>query len=289
MSSQGFQMISLIDDRGVLWPAQSRQLRAAFDSPYSGGEFVEYAVANLGFVAVDRHGSACHIRARPAMVGDATWQALCAWIGEARDERAALSWLGTAWQTELHRPPHSALTRLEALIGPARLPRHEAHIARRVTGAELHPRSVLGEIVRQWPDLSQPAARPALLSRLHEVLGTRYLVLRRDERHGRLVFHEFGDGIFRPYQTWRDCALGAPLAEMPDRAYGRWVEQCYALAWAAGEPLVEDVDAVVQWPHAGPTRMRYKRVVLPLQEAAGPPKLLGGSFLDDRIDLRVRA
>ena len=61
----------LIDDQGHLWDGASRTLRASFDSPYSGGEFSDYAVTNLGFVAANAYGGSCQIRLRPNFVTDA--------------------------------------------------------------------------------------------------------------------------------------------------------------------------------------------------------------------------
>ena len=54
----------LIDDQGEIWDGQSRKLRQSFGSPYSGGEFSDYAVANLGFVALNVYGGSCQVRPR---------------------------------------------------------------------------------------------------------------------------------------------------------------------------------------------------------------------------------
>ena len=51
---------------------------------------------------------------------------------------------------------------------------------------------------------------------------------------------------------------------------------------------VENVDAIVQWPRSGRTRMRYRRLILPLTTRDGGRIVVGGSLVDDRIDLRFR-
>lgn len=132
------------------------------------------------------------------------------------------------------------------------------------------------------------AVVPATIDRdFDNTIGNRYVIVKRDPSNQRVVFHEFGDGMYAKYETWRMCAVGAPIEEQPDRDYGKWVADAYTEALVAQHPMIADIDAIVSWPHAGRARMRYKRVLVPIVSAAGAPMLLGGSLLDNRIDLRV--
>lgn len=278
----------LIDDKGAVWPACSRRLRESFDSPYSGGEFVDYAVVNLGFAGVDTYNRACQVRVRPEFVEPETAAALQAWLAQCGLERVVVTWFDGDWRRELMSSPAQAWRRLEHLLTQARPARPGDFVSRPVGQHELHARSPLGRIVGQWGYYAVPAGRTALMGLLRQTLGDRYVIV-REGRGGRLVFAEFGSAMFADYDTWRMCAVGAPIEEQPDRDYGRWVADAYRETLARGQPSIADVDAIVRWPHAGRCRMRYKRVIVPLASASDPPALLGGPLFDDRIDLRIGA
>lgn len=277
----------LIDDQGEIWDGQSRRLREAFNSPYSGGEFAEYAVANLGFVALNVYGASCQVRFRPSIVADTTSRALMTWLGKSNNERLVLTWLDDDWSSELLRAGPTCVKRIEQLIAEKAHGKPIDFLTRLLTVDELHPGSPLGELVRNWSSLSTPSGHHALMRLLEITLGKRYAIVRQDASSGRMIFSELGDGLFSSYDTWRSCAIGAPMDEQPDRLYGRWVAAAYEQAFERNVPMISEVDAVVRWPHAGSSRMRYKRVIVPLAAASEARRLLGGSLLENRIDLRV--
>ena len=279
----------LVDDQGEVWDGQSRKLRHAFDSPYSGGEFSEYAVANLGFVALNTYGTSCQVRLRPATVSDRTFRSVCNWLHTSRSERVVLTWLDDDWTNELLRAGETITNRLEELITGAKRAKPSDFLSRRIDTPELGPHSPLGEIARQWPDLSAPSGQHALMHLLRAALGDRYIVVKKQADVGKLVYQEFGEGLFGYYETWRHCAVGAPMEEMPDRAYGKLAAQAYYETMENKTPRIERVDALMRWPHAGRARLRYQRVIVPVSDRSGATVLIGGSILDPRIDLRVRS
>lgn len=279
--------LQLIDDHGQEWSGGSRKLREAFDSPYSGGEFVDYAVTNLGFVAIHGYGSSCQVRLRPSLITDVCWRAVRRWLSGASAERVVVTWFESEWAYELIRNGDSAVRRIEGLIATAGSARPADFLSRSIPVDELHPTSPLGEIVRNWPEYAVPSGQQALMQLLQATLGSRYIVVKRSETRDKIVFKEVGAGLFSEYETWRNCAIGAPMEEMPDRAYGRWAARCYDNALQTNQPQIDDVDAIVRWPHAGRMRLRYKRVIVPINTATDSPMLLGGSFIDGTIDLRM--
>jgi hypothetical protein len=105
----------LIDDQGQFWRGESRQLRAAYDSPYSGGEFVEYAVKNLGFVAINVYGASCQLRLRPNFIGIRVVEALRDWLSATKIERVVLTTFETGWKDEFV-PAARIHSRLETLV-----------------------------------------------------------------------------------------------------------------------------------------------------------------------------
>jgi hypothetical protein len=102
-----------------------------------------------------------------------------------------------------------------------------------------------------------------------------------------MVFREFGGGLFNHYEAWRANGVGVPLDELPDHNYGLWAAEAYRQAMAEGSPHIHDVDAIVKWPHVGRTRMRYRRVIVPIAAETEGDVMLGGSIIDNRIDLRI--
>ena len=157
----------LIDDQGEIWDGQSRKLRQSFDSPFSGGEFSDYAVANLGFVALNVYGASCQVRLRPAVVSDRTYRALQGWLERTRNERIVLTWLDSDWQNELQRAGPACQRRLEDLMASARRAMPNDFLSRLVLPEELSRNSPLVEIVRQWPKpvVAVRSARPDAFAR----------------------------------------------------------------------------------------------------------------------------
>lgn len=281
--------VILIDDAGIEWPGTSRRLREAFGSPHSGSEFVDYAITNLGFVGIDNFGASCQLRLRPSLISEACWRGVRKWLRRARLERVVVSSLETNWSYELVRSTDVAIRRVETLIAQAENVRPDDFLSRRLGLGELHSASPLGEIVRNWSNLSQPSGQHRLRELVQATLGDRYVVVERNASNGQMIFREFGEGLFSRYETWRTCAVGAPMEEQPDRVYGHWVASTYQDVCDVREPSVASVDAIVRWPHAGRMRMRYQRIIIPLNSTTDTPLLMGGSLIDSGIDLRMRA
>jgi hypothetical protein len=276
----------LIDDQGKLWNGSSRELRLAFDSPYSGGEFSHYAILNLGFVAINGYVNSFQIRLRPAVVSDRTVATLRQWLGTCDAARGVVSSFGVEWSSELIMGATAALARIEHLVAEGRRAKPQDYIARPVAPEVLTEMPAVARIVNDWDRLSQPSGQHVLMDLLKQAFGDRYIVVKKEPHQGSLVFAELGDGLFTKYETWRTCAVGAPVEEQPDRDYGRWVAGTYNEVIRSGKPSIEDIDAIVRWPHAGRTRLRYRRVLIPLRRE-NSEMLLSASLMDNRIDLRI--
>jgi hypothetical protein len=280
--------LQLIDDQGQVWDGSSRQLRHAYDSPYSGGEFSDYAVVNLGFIATNVYGHSAQIRLRPTFTADAAYDALYRWVLSRRFDRIVLTWLDNGWHNEMLRTNQAALIRLDDLIEEAKRQRPEDFLSTLISRDDVQRDAALKELLNKWTSATSDNRPEAVGNAVNSILGNRYAIVQQDESNNRLLYRELGDGLFTSYDTWRTCAVGAPMEEMPDRAYGRWVKGCYSTALNTMEPTVEKVDAIVHWPHSGRTRLRYQRLILPLALSDGSRIVVGGSLVDDRVDLRFR-
>jgi hypothetical protein len=279
--------LQLIDDQGQVWDGGSRQLRHAYDSPYSGGEFSDYAVVNLGFIATNVYGQSAQVRLRPSFTADAAYDALYRWLLSRRFERIVLTWLDNGWRNEMLRSNQAALIRLDDLIEEAKRQRPDEFLSRKLEGPSLRDPQNMQELFRQWPNLAANLNEGEIRRILEPLLGHRYVVVRGQRNADEMVFSEFGGGIFANYDVWRSCAIGAPIEEQPDRLYGRWVANAYKEAIQTNSPRLDQVDAIVCWPREGRLRMRYQRLIVPIKVSSQEVHLLGGSVVDDRIDLRV--
>ena len=279
--------LQLIDDQGQVWDGSSRQLRHAYDSPYSGGEFSDYAVVNLGFIATNVYGHSAQIRLRPNFTADAAFDSLYRWLLSRRFDRVVITWLGEGWKNEMLRSNQAALIRLDDLIEVAKRDRPDEFLSRNMSEPTIRDPDVMQNLFKNWPQLSANLNETELRRLLEPLLGHRYVVVKGQRDSKNLVFSEFGGGIFANYEVWRSCAIGAPIQEQPDRLYGRWVADAYKDAVLMNSPRLDQVDAIVRWPQEGRLRMRYKRLIVPIKVSDQEIHLLGGSVVDDRIDLRV--
>lgn len=276
----------VLDDQGRLWPGESRQLREAFDSPYSGGEFIEYAVKNLGFIAINAYGSSCQLRMRPRFVTRRALESLAAWWRRTKNDRVVLTVFDGEWKDEFVLA-RKFDERLEKLFLEGERERPSDFLNRQIKADTLRRKPLLADIFETWPHLVSSYEADVLMRLLRSAFDDRYVLVRRQEEQDRLYFKEFGDRMFPHYETWRQCAVGAPIEEQPDRAYGRWVAQTYRGSMATNEAKLEAVDTIVRCPVRGPTRLRYMRMILPLGESSSGNVFFGGSFDDSTVDLRI--
>lgn len=276
----------LIDDLGELWHGESRRLRAAFDSPYSGGEFVEYAVKNLGFVAINVYGTSCQVRLRPGFAATKALDAFRNWLQRSRFERVVITKFENGWRDELVRPAE-AERRVDALVQPERSRAPDDHLAETLDPAAMSSRPMLADLTESWPQVAEAYDVDTLVRLLRTAFDERFVIVRRSPDRQKLYFQEFGDRIYTKYEPWRTCAVGAPIQEQPDRAYGRWVSNLYQQSVDQDSPRVDAVDAIVRCPQRGRSRFRYKRAIFRLASGSTGDLFLAGSFEDPSIDLRI--
>ncbi|MEZ5855825.1 MAG: hypothetical protein R3D67_14170 [Hyphomicrobiaceae bacterium] len=278
----------LIDDLGEVWRSDSRALREAFDSPYSGGEFIEYAIRNLGFVGINIFGRSCQVRLRPDFVSERTTLGLLDWLGRSKTERVVLSLFESEWRDELLIGNRS-LQRLEAVLDQGKRAKPDDFLSAPLTPDDIRSRSTLHDVLSTWPHLVGSYDARALIMLLRSVLGDRIVVLGKSPDQDRIQFREFGRNMFSDQDTWRMCAVGAPIEEMPDREFGRWVSKSYYEVLETGTPSFDSIDAIGNFSGTGRTRRRYRRFILPLPDDSASKLLVGGSIVDTSVDLRVAA
>ncbi|MEL6375374.1 MAG: hypothetical protein AAFR04_15560 [Pseudomonadota bacterium] len=281
--------ILIIDDQGELWDGNSRQLRRSFDSPFSGGEFTTYAVKNLGFLSLHRYQRSVEVRIRPHIVTDRALRGLKDWLVKHPVDRVVVTWFDRTWHHHMVGRAADALRWLERSVGIARAAKESAFLTRPVDPLDIDPQTPFATLMRDWEPLVRANGQHELFNTLKAVFNNRYVLMgqRPGERH--LSFMDLGEGLYSFLEGWSQYAIGRPVEDQPDQAYGSWVSDTYGTTINDKRPRFDDVDAIVTWPIVGRTRIRYRRAIFPLQPSAqgeGGPLLLGASVLDTSVDLR---
>jgi hypothetical protein len=118
----------------------------------------------------------------------------------------------------------------------------------------------------------------ALLETVRDASGGRFLEVVPREGETKLVMAAVGQGYSLYGNGWKSVAVGGLFEDMPDFEYACWAAQAYREAFRTAQPVFEDVVATVRLRHAGPLRLEYRRVILPIGSGDQPTLLLGATL-----------
>ena len=280
---------AIIDKHGRMWSAHSREIRLACDSPYSGWEFSNYSINNLGFIGIHEMLSSCQVKLRPELVGQASIRALADWLVKKSFSRFVLSLHCVDGPLEFFTSRWRLLERIESAIEATRNGSCGNYLAELDPAGRRPAVVALLDLLRQNPpDLSDAQATLDLSARVREVFTSRFVIAKANPSGRDIVFNTISDELFDSFVNWRSIsAIGLPVADLPDKGYGEWVQQSYENAMTTQEMVCEKVDVIVSMERMGRMRYRYSRTLLPFNDASGTPMLVSGSIDDKRIDLRI--
>ena len=108
--------------------------------------------------------------------------------------------------------------------------------------------------------LASIVANPAQM--LPAPLSDRYLLLMEDDNR-ELRVCDFGSALMSRSPQWQRRARGRRIDDLPDWNYGQWVADAYREAGRSGQPLLEEVAAVIDWPELGTLSHAYWRLIVP--------------------------
>jgi hypothetical protein len=277
----------LIDDQGKLWDSCSGNLQAALETRLSGQDLAEYCIKNLGFVAAKRGASSLQVWLRPTHVAPIALAAVPFWLAEQKSARISVScYRDHRWSHEIHGSIEAAIQAIVAAVNSAHAQRQDAVRSRRQEPDRLPNSSPLRASLEHWVASLGRLPRGELERVTGQVVDRRYIVLYAPSWSSRIVIREVGPGMPACAKQWLSRAIGMRFEDQPDTAYGHVCADAYRQAKDRGQPILDDVDAFVEWPGFGRQRRRYRRLVLPFQAAGGDVYLLGTSLEDPRIDLR---
>lgn len=280
----------LIDDDGSVSDSRSLHLRTRLNAIQVGDGFSEYAVRNLGFVALQPSNRAVHVRLRPTHVSPVAFAGLMYWLADQRPERVMLATLdGDVWQHQMMGNAEMAAARIAQIVRRAQDMVEDLFLAKRRSLDELpedHPMRQLYEARAELQEavLRHDIAGAAKLMATH--VGGRHSISHATPDLRRIVLAAVGDGFDAEPRYWLQRVVGCRLDDLPDARYGAWAAMSYAEAIREGGTQLHDVDIMIEWPGEGRRRYRSKRLLMPMKDADGRHVVLSSTLTDASIDLR---
>jgi hypothetical protein len=271
----------LLDERGMRCDPRSNALRSRLRASIDDRELEQFAILNLGFVAVAARNGRVRIKLRPAVTAPAALSALYLFLHEHPPHRLVVSWYDGCWRDEIMGWGEGGWRRLTAILEAAKLPKSRYSRLRT-------PIDQLGSATplrHFFEDTSRAALSVINPTYLPAPLKERYVLLTEDG-NGELRVTDFGDTMMSRSSWWRQKARGHRIDDMPDWNYGRWVGDAYREARQTNQPLLEEVKAVVNWPEVGILSHSYWRLILPHKQLRRPTRLLGVTV--DKPDVGAR-
>jgi hypothetical protein len=157
----------------------------------------------------------------------------------------------------------------------------QAGVHNEVRRAPLSP-MVAGKLMKAEPLLEFWRSEGAVLNRgrllrfLSDDLADRFLIFKESPDLG-VCLDELGRGMPAfAYNTYLGI-INRSFDEQPDRRYGRACIEAYRQAAKTGEPVVEAVEAKVDWADYGVMKRSYVRLILPFKYVDGQSRVLSST------------
>lgn len=276
------QLHVIYDENGRVWPAGSRELREGLGYTVGDFDIGGFAVRCLGWIEVRHLPGRVHVRIAPRVVQPKPLDALYGLLSSMPQTEVLLEVrAGQSWEEEVFSTAVEAAERVEGLIKGPSSETGDRFIAVRQPLSVLFrdkQRYLIG-MLNQVRTLQTSAALESLV-RLAEAdpVGRTGVAAGVDAgRPGKRVGWRMGH-IARALRFYteedRRSLLGTDLTKGPDSEYARWCHLGYDRAEAAGEPIVEDIRALVLRRQGPPLESRYRRLLVPLTGPSGESLIL---------------
>jgi hypothetical protein len=269
----------LIDESGMVWRADSEQLRIRTGCEVGPiRERAEYLECNMGFVSLQQSRRGHYVRWRPTFVRGATFAALVQLLRDQPEGRVAISTLNQSWSDRLHGSIDHAVENLVQEFSTATCDSGGYFRARHREMESLPAASPIQKMTARAQDCDFQFKPSALWESLCEIATGGYLLLEpvSENRQFRIAFH--GQGYRTLSRDWQDKASGRFFEEQPDAHYALMSSRSFWRAMEQNIPIIEDVDASIWAPARGRTGLQYTRLLLPLS-IGGKRQLLSMSHL----------
>jgi hypothetical protein len=281
----------VVDGEGRDGAAFIKRTMAALDGGMSDQGCLDFLIRNCGFAAVRQLGNNAQVRFRPFTLTEPAFYGLGYLLYHLPWQRAMASiYVDEAWRDEILPWDHrGALEYIAEIVNEHQLRLSEKVLRRARPLGTIPTGSPMDWAFHVWrhrPDLAPSEHRGRILT---DVIRGRYAWIDAYGPGRELIMAEVGGGFPAPVHAALEPALGARIEDQPDNAFGRYCAEAYGKVARSGEPLLEDIDAMVTPPNGEPVRRRYSRLILPFRVSDDHTRLLGISFENLAIDLRRRA
>jgi len=244
-------------------------------------DLADLAVKDMGCVALRPYGSrALEIRCRPDRIRPkALLKAVDLLERKAWDHHVLSSWVDGQWHSKIIGNYLAAIERLTEMAGQVQSKRRRDFLSRRLAAAAVAEDAAFGPIQHAWRT-ARGVKGQKLMEAVREASCGRYLEVAPHGGAERLVL--VGVGVGEGYSLygrgWRSMAIGGRFEDMPDYEYAQWASQAYRESFRSGQPIFEEVSAVVNLLRSGRLLLEYRRVILPIGPADRPAGFLGATL-----------
>ncbi len=273
-----------VDDMGEIWPMRSVELRARLNVSLSDASLIEYLIFNLGWIEITTSAGRSSIRCRPRVITDRSLASVLYMLCDVASPRILLSVFGAEWQHSIHR----TINGISTIIGGMRPaePTPQAPHGRTLISRPIKPTqsplfagfsAIVGKLngAETLDDLAAP---------LNAAFNGRWCICHVDESN--VIMDQVGQGFTAFNPAWHQQAIGPSLDRYADAAYGAWIASQRQNIAATREAIFDQVDAIVNFPRLGETRLRYTRTTFPITLACGSEFVVSAAASDSAINLR---
>lgn len=271
------------DENGRVWSARSHEFRDLLGATAAEDfDMADFVVRNLGWIEARHEPGQVHIRLAPRMAQAKALDAIYDMLGCLPTMSVVLHVArGQVWEQEELTSGLDAATRIGGLVEKLDLSGTQRFVALRRPLSVLFrdKQSNLVDMLYRIRDLQQDEDIEAMVrfAEADPKAQTGIALGERSRAEGGRTVWKMGH-IARSLRFYteedRRKLIGSELTKGPDRDYGSWCQMAYDRAVAAGEPLVEDVRALILRRNAPPLESCYRRLLVPLRGKSGKTFIL---------------
>ena len=269
----------MLDENGRVLSAHSREFQEALGVIVPDFDMAEYAVRNFGWIEVKIEEGHLSVRLSPRVAQSRALDAVYDLLTTSPGGGVHLILrLGDDWVSETQESGGEAADRINQLVSQAHLRRSARFLAAQQPISVLfrdRKSALLDTLHRTLQLHGKETAEACSRFAEEDPAGLTSILVGRKESSGRKwPLRHLGRGIRFYSAEDRERLIGTDVRDSADRDYGEWCAQRYERAVASGDPLLEDVRAVVYRRNEPPFETSYRRLYVPLGESSGEPIVL---------------
>ncbi len=271
-----------IDEEGRIWQSTDTDLRRSLQTDISPEQLRGFMVGKMGFVEVRRRGPSLVVTLSPRKVSSLAVIGLLFWLHDAKwVGRLALQVFGSDHDAELLPNIATFAARLEVLCQLGWKDDRARFRNDKLSIAEMRAdHSILSMF--EWWRASDVRSRDEVAAYCDEHFQGRYTIV-RPLNNGEFLVEAMGRGYFCYDLSYVTIATGTLLVDEPDHAYGMWITEAYRSVAISRAPDFSDITARIQQAQAAEVNVRYRRLVIPLNDPVLGQYLVSASILREAV------